>query len=52
VSFQEAYRAAVEDGFNEKIDAWVGAWERDDHRLAVELQLSDQRFNVLDKVLG
>jgi hypothetical protein len=51
VSFEEAYRTAVEDGFDKTIDEWVEAWECKDNDRAMRIQLSDPRFNLIGRVL-
>jgi hypothetical protein len=51
VSFEEAYSAVVEDGFDKTIDEWVEAWEHNDSDRAVRIQLSDPRFNLIGRVL-
>jgi hypothetical protein len=50
VSFEEAYRAVVEDGFDKTLDEWIDAWERDDSGRVMRIQLSDPRFDLISRV--
>jgi hypothetical protein len=36
--------AAVQDGFDKKLDEWMDAWERNERQRATSIQLSDPRF--------
>jgi hypothetical protein len=47
---EEEERIAIEDGFDEKLDEWFHAYEQQDHRQAMSIQLSDPRFDALAKL--
>jgi hypothetical protein len=46
-SREEEERAALADGFDKKLDDWLGAWEQGDGGRMGSIQLSDQRFDAL-----
>lgn len=47
---EEEERAAIENGFEKTLDEWVRAHEQDNHRQAVRIQLSDSRFDALERL--
>ncbi|MDP9456605.1 MAG: hypothetical protein M3Q49_00415 [Actinomycetota bacterium] len=47
---EEEERAANEDGFDETLGEWMKAWEQHDPYRALRIQLSDPRFDALDRL--
>lgn len=49
-SVEEEQRLAAKDGFDDVLDEWMQAYERDDLASAVRLQIDDERFNALRRL--
>jgi hypothetical protein len=45
-SIAEEERTASQDGFDQLVDEWIAAWERDDEQAANQIGDMDPRFSV------
>lgn len=47
---EDEERTALNDGFDKTLAEWIHAYEQNEYRRAVRIQLSDARFDALDRI--